>query len=523
MRIAMFHYHVKPGGVTQVIIQSVRALLSYIPEIENITLVSGSSENTESVVANIRTTLEKHLGEKISCEIFTDINYIENSPDVKRSVLKQKLLSRYKGYFWWIHNYHLGKNHVFTDTILDVVQNHSEQRVLFHIHDFPECARFEYLHRLTTDLQNYRYPQGENIRYAVINGRDRQILVQAGIPEDQVFLLLNPLDEVHEGTIEKREAQRALEEAVKGRNVDFQSGAPILLYPVRTIRRKNSLEAGLIASCSAAPINLISTLPGVSEQEKHYSSIVEHCYRDHLIPGVWGVGDPRNEFGITFQEIVAASDILISSSVLEGFGYLFINALLWGKPLLARHLDTLEGIKDIFNEFSHYFYDSLYIPLTKDEKQCIENQYREYVEQLHPLLPEKSIARLKHQIYELIYGREGVMDFSFLPVDIQLETLKRSRESSGKKTIRELNPLLFNRLETLAVTEESPKTEPLYSLFSLQTFALTVLEIIGSYTATSAEKTTEIESSTVIVDANRIEQSVQDQFTDIQYLRLLLR
>ena len=58
VRLVVFHYHLLPGGVTQVIKSSAIAALKHIPGIEGITLVSGREENSGKLTAEIRDGLK---------------------------------------------------------------------------------------------------------------------------------------------------------------------------------------------------------------------------------------------------------------------------------------------------------------------------------------------------------------------------------------------------------------------------------------------------------------------------------
>ena len=191
-RIAVFHYHLLPGGVTSVIALSCEALAKYLPGLEEITLVTGDGENAAETAAEIEEQI-KDRGVGISTAVLPDIGYVTGMPQAPSVAQIKTHLRRFDGFFWWIHNYHLGKNPQFTQALLEILEEKPDQQILFHIHDFPECARYENLQRLNSTISLNPYPRGRNVRYALINGRDRRLLRESGMAEADLFLLNNPV------------------------------------------------------------------------------------------------------------------------------------------------------------------------------------------------------------------------------------------------------------------------------------------------------------------------------------------
>ena len=121
---------------------------------------------------------------------------------------------------------------------------------------------------------------------------------------------------------------------------------------------------------------------------------------------------------------------------------------------------------------------------------------------------------MEKQIQERIFSPDGVVGFSYLPPDIQIEVLKKSKDDSHKNTIRALNPALFDNLELLLTAEESPREDILDDLFSFESYASSVSKIIRSF-----ENMDDLGGPKNI--EKEIEASVLEQFADIQYVRLL--
>jgi hypothetical protein len=426
MKIALFHYHLKPGGVTDVIIYAVRALLPRLNNLEEIRLVSGEKDNTEQVLDRIREGFSRETADKLRLDILEEIRYTDEKSIQDSEKLTARLRARYdEETLWWVHNYHLGKNPAFTAALMNVAET-ADRDMLFHIHDFPECGRPANLKRLDAVLKEPPYPSGPRIRYAVINERDRRILSDAGL-DKSVSLLTNPVPLSPTAPAAPEEMRKALEEQCMSDNPGFIPDAPVILYPVRAIRRKNILEAALFVRLLDNPANLIVTLPGTSVQEKRYSDLVAGAYKNGLIPGVWcpeSTGDER----LSYQGLAASCDAVISTSVQEGFGYLFLNALHWRKPLLARYLDILDGVLDLFGDYPRRFWADFRVPATPELKKKTQEAYLEKIRSLESSLSDKSIKSMTAAVSKIAAG--GGIDVSYLMVEDQLQILKLARDDN---------------------------------------------------------------------------------------------
>ena len=275
------------------------------------------------------------------------------------------------------------------------------------------------------------YPEGTRVRYALINARDLRLLRDAGIPEPGLFLLENPVSPpVEDRWTEDKRGLRALL---------FPDAAyslhQTLLYPVRSIRRKNVLEAGMLLRLVEAPLRLVVTLPGVSKPEKAYSSLVESAFASGLIPGEFGVGIRRTDLRI--ERMAAACDMVVSSSVQEGFGYLFVQALQWGLPLLARRLETIPDAMGLYNGYPAHFYGGLMCPLESSERSGLLSQYHEKLRRIGRLLPAGVVERLDTELTALL--AEDCVDFSYLDPPLQVRLLRASAQPDFRRALRDCN------------------------------------------------------------------------------------
>ena len=447
-RLVIFHYHLLPGGVTSVIAKGIEGILGAHGEsgLGEITVVSGGDPGAEK---DFRNFLETHReaarrrGISLGYQTLGELAYSHEAEDLrddsKASRRLADLLNReFPDAIWWVHNYHIGKNPRFTQAILLTARERPEQQLFLYIHDFPENGRFANLNRLKARITLPLYPIGPGIRYITINGRDHRILRAAGIPREMVHHLPNPVSaDSPNGSVVSGTVKKIYERQLASEFPAYRPGVPWGLYPVRTIRRKNILEAALGALLFPGGLNLIVTLPGLSAQERGYSDLVEGLFRGGIIPGLWGTGLWRDAGAPPFEDLALSADLILSSSLQEGFGYFFIDAFRWGKPLLSRSLEILDEILPLLPARRAVLYESLRVPPEQRWVRCWKN----HLISLERRLPESIRSRIPELPRAEHFLSAGGFDFSALPPDEQADVLRRAVSDSGYlHEIREGNP-----------------------------------------------------------------------------------
>ena len=343
MRVAVVHYHLRRGGVSRVIEHALAALASSSVKIA---VLSGDSSGM-AIENSERVTIVPELDYRIGPNRIAPANLAESLRTQAARVLGGA------PDVWHIHNHHLGKNTSLTAAVAALARE--RERMLLHIHDFPEDGRAENYRALRQDLgggtnqglRSQLYPVGPRISYGVLNRRDRKLLLAAGMPEARICWLPNPVVAFAPNDSERPEPPKI-----------FDS---LTLYPTRAIRRKNLGEAILWAAlapagqglgCSLAPENPLER-PGYDrwvDFAEHWSLPV----RFEL-----GVGSK-----IPFASWITAADRLLTTSVAEGFGLAFLEPWLFEHPVVGRNLPEITG--DFAREgvdLSH-MYDRLALPVT---------------------------------------------------------------------------------------------------------------------------------------------------------------
>ncbi len=351
MRIAIMHYHLRPGGVTRVIQNALSALhetdvhpLIFAGEppspsmhVEPYTVIEGlgyhddtTRRSPEEIVADLLVEAERHLG---------------GLPDL-----------------WHIHNHSLGKNLVMPDIVSLLSQK--GHRLLLQIHDFAEDGRpanYTFLRdHLCPDepgkLGSRLYLQGTHIHYALLNHRDLTFLRHAGVPPDQLHHLPNPVN---------------MEPAKSATSQD--TAEHLFLYPVRAIRRKNVGEF-LLWACLAQEGErfAITRAPQNPNARPVYDDWVAFA-QELQLPVAFGFGETWQG---SFSDLLASASALVTTSVAEGFGLAFLEPWLFLSPLVGRKLTEITG------EFEHIgvdvstLYERLDVPLEWVGRERFEQAVR---------------------------------------------------------------------------------------------------------------------------------------------------
>jgi hypothetical protein len=477
MKLAVFHYHLRQGGVTGVVTQACIALGLHSDAVDEVILITGSEENTDAVISRIRSASP---GLAVEVRVHPEVGYVSEQSDVSMPQLEARIVSILTENYlsedivWWVHNYHLGKNPAFTSALIDVLETEPGQRAIFQIHDFPECARFENLAELRAHVTGSVYPVLPNLAYATINLRDRHLLTEAGIPDSAVVALPNPVSAPSAagapsagaapgGTVargpDRREVLHRLGAACGDRFPRFDPDGLLVLYPVRAIRRKNVLEAGfltrLLNTELSPPANLILTLPGTSPLEKPYSDMVEAAFEGGILPGMAGIESEVEAAGLSFEDLARTADLVVSTSVQEGFGYAFFEAPLRGTPLAARYLDVLNGLDHLFEGHVHAFYRELRVPFESPSidsiRAILRVRYDEYLDRASQSMPDATRRRVAAEIGEMLDA--ATIDFSFLMPQIQYAYAKDLADEGFANEVRSLN---FEVIGPLLKLLESP-------------------------------------------------------------------
>jgi hypothetical protein len=286
MKIAFLHYHLKTGGVTTVLRGQIAAILGV----------------GETIVLT-----GDRAGTAWPCEVveIPEIGYDRpESPPHEPQPVADKILKAISN-AWscgcdvlHVHNPTLAKNRCFL-RVLNRLQQ-SGISLFLQIHDFAEDGR---------PNAYFREPYPADCHYGVINSRDREILLKAGLDSGGVHLVPN---------------------AIQPLPLEVRRPEPLVLYPIRAIRRKNLGEAILLSLFLRNGQRLDVSQPPNSPQDIASYWAWKRYVKEKRLNVNFDVGQK-----IDFFTLVGTAASMVTTSIAEGFGFSFLEP--WTAGLLLSN------------------------------------------------------------------------------------------------------------------------------------------------------------------------------------------
>jgi len=402
MRIALLHYHLKPGGVTRVIRQQFAALTDHA----EILMLTGASPQ-QSIGAETRVIYG--LG-------YDGTETGKERPHESAKTIADQIIRAIDDKWTdgcdilHVHNPLLAKNWRLPEILAHLQQQ--DIKLLLQVHDFAEDGR------PGTYYAGVPYP--ENCHYCVINSRDYGILRRSGLSSDGLHLLPNMVNPF-------------CLEPIKTIDQKF------VLYPVRAIRRKNIGEA-ILAACFFYPdVALAITLPPNSPRDwvpyQHWQTFV----KKHRLPVIFEASDKYE-----FTDLVQSAESMITTSITEGFGFAFLEPWTAGQLLSGRNLP------DICRDFEQnglnldHLYDCLAVPLQAIDTVRFFNKWQACIKRN----AERYNLQIKNQTIKEAFDhltRNQSIDFGMLDEEFQQQVIIQAlSDSTIYKKILDANLLLLN-------------------------------------------------------------------------------
>lgn len=357
MKLLIIHHHLNPGGVTRIIQSQVSSLRNAFPEM-NIAVMTDDVPDPDFFNRyNVKLIRNPNL------------NYLQNR-DVSK-IEAEKLLEKIdkllgenldRDTILHAHNINLGKNPVMT-LALSRLANQG-YRLVNHAHDFAEDrpANLSFLRRVIEDLfdenlNEVMYPGYENYHYAVLNSFDFERLLKAGIKQEAITLLPNPVHFEKKKDLSKAAARKRI---VK--NLDLDDSKKIISYPVRVIRRKNIGEMILLSVLFRDRANWLVTQPPKNPVEIEFYDLWKSFCEKQQIQLLFEAGTRVN-----FEVLLTATDICITTSTREGFGMVYLEPWLLDTPVMGRNINYVT--KDLIESGVEFplLYDELKV-IFKDQE-----------------------------------------------------------------------------------------------------------------------------------------------------------
>jgi len=389
--VIIVHYHLRPGGVTQVILNQIKALQAM--------------ERPYLVL----TGEQYQGGSGINQEVIPNLNYLQDLSSEPREIAEslfsdciEAVTTRFglKEVLWHFHNPTLGKNVAYPKLIELLAQ--TQERLLLQCHDFAEDGR----------PKNYQlnlgspklYPMAPNIHYALVNSRDRTALQAAGVHPEKLHLLQN---------------------AISDSDHNHQPSPhlpPLVIYPVRGIRRKNIGELLLWSALAPEGTTFALTSAPKNPEWLPIYNIWQEFAQDLDLPVIMdcvgNINAPRKGSS-SFKDWVGAASHCITTSISEGFGLTFLESLAQDIPLIGRDLPDITQALELQNTPNTSLYTKILVGIEELDQEELKSAfltgYAQYNSAYgHPL----SSNEIEEEWNKLIAN--GNIDFGNLPEHLQI-------------------------------------------------------------------------------------------------------
>ncbi|MDH3348395.1 MAG: hypothetical protein OEM02_09920 [Desulfobulbaceae bacterium] len=404
MRIAVVHYHLQSGGVTRIIQNSLP--LSGKEECSLVILTGQAPHDKWPCLYRVIPGLQyEGVGPKLSPSALADemIREAEEAlgglPDV-----------------WHVHNHSLGKNMALPGALaLLAAKGH---HLFLHVHDFAEDGRPGNYRQMLAELgggevsklSKVLYPTGSHVHYGVLNRRDYNFFQQAGLGEEQLHLLPNPIE-------------LALDLDISCNQVVSNSG--LWLYPTRGIRRKNLGEFLLWAAASTEGESFATSLAPLNPKELSVYNGWKKLAAELCLPIEFerASSEPGGFIGL-----MKRARGLVTTSVAEGFGLAFLEPWLMGKVVCGR--DLPEITQEFREEGIHlsYLYERLEVPVDWLGKNRIMDKAAAGLAHNLASYGRQSVPGDLERV-ENSWIRDGHVDFGRLDEELQEVVIRKVRRS----------------------------------------------------------------------------------------------
>lgn len=453
MQLAIIHHHLNRGGVSQVIANHLRSLAK----------LSASQKPTRVVIIYDGQQVGWPDDPLDGSKAFP-IDYVELASigydEVGAKANPAELASALQAIFdkenlnaantlLHFHNHSLGKQASLPGAIASLAEK--GWKSLLQVHDFAEDNRPTNYRHLTQSLNSKPsegistelYPQSGNLHYATLTNRDAEIFRTAGLAEDRLHILPNPCSGFS-NLPNKQEARSQVLPAL-----DLRPETQLLTYPVRGIRRKNVGEMLMLSALASAETCFAITLAPQNPEEKKSFDRWAKLANDLKLTCRFDTG---GTYDVDFLELIAASDAILTTSVAEGFGMVFLEAWLAKKPLVGR---DLVDITDDFRQSGVTFedlYPQLKVPVDLVNKRIVleklKKNYRDICHEYQVVMLEDAL--LEDELNHLF--DENQIDFGRLPVTEQASLISQTAtDDKVRQAIHNANP---NLLDSLSVKTE---------------------------------------------------------------------
>ena len=344
MKLVIVHYHLRPGGIRRVIeLATPHLARRFQSAIETVALACGEANDRKW-----NAWFQEQLS-GIPVEFFVEpaFNYLSEQRRPPRAVsrlIRAALAKLFhaasaKNCLVWAHNLGIGRNLLLTR---ELTRCCSAKRIplIAHHHDWwfdnrwlrwPEMRRSGF--RTLRAAARTVFPPGSGVRQVAINQADAEILRRHFAK--RAGWLPNLTEPAPATTPARVRAAKAWLER------ELADGAPVWLLPCRLLRRKNIAEALLLTRWLRPEAWLVTTGGVSSAHEQAYADRLAEAAGQHGWKLRLGILHGAKQGGPGVNDLLAASEVVLLTSIQEGFGLATLEATAARRPLIARSLPNV--------------------------------------------------------------------------------------------------------------------------------------------------------------------------------------
>jgi glycosyltransferase involved in cell wall biosynthesis len=444
LKLVIVHSHFRPGGVRRVIETATPHLVAHrAARIDAVVLVGGETPEP----AWLKLFRDRLRSTPVELLIDPAFGYHHGrgpkSRDLRRRITRAlaRLIGRTAGEesLVWAHNLALGRN-LCLARALTIACRRAGIPLIAHHHDWWFENRWQHFAAWHRDglrgaatLAEAVFPRSSRLCHIAVNRADTAVLARH-FPRQSGWLP-NPVERVAGMAPDRVEMARAW---LRDRLGD---GAPVWLVPCRLLRRKNLAEALLLARWLRPGAWLVTTGGVSSPEEQPYADALSRAASTRGWRLRLAVLSGSEASKPSVQELLAASEAVLLTSLQEGFGLPYLEAPAARRPLIARELPNVAPDLARFGfRFPQAYREIEVCPTLFDWSAEVERQERRFAS-WRSLMPRNAARRVGAPALLRDTSRPHPVPFSRLTLLAQLEVLSRPNEASWLACKR-LNPFL---------------------------------------------------------------------------------
>jgi glycosyltransferase involved in cell wall biosynthesis len=396
LKVVLVHYHLKPGGVTTVVLHQAQALLEAGDEV---LVLSGEESAASSAWKNI------------PVKVIPELHYDQWRPvpgrDIADAVSEAVKPVWNRADLIIVHNPLIRKNSALLAALKKLSRT---ECLLLQNHDLAEDFRPDV-------YANEEYP--ENCHYAVINSRDYGFLLAAGLKREGLHLIPNEVSSVA--------ADPGLERSR-------------YLYPVRGIRRKNLGEALFLSLYVPEGRTIAVTQPPTTGQDMDIYLRWKELASELELPVEFETGTET-----AFSRVLGSAAAVVTTSIKEGFGFSFLEPWTAGLAVAGRRIGYVCGDFEQAGLRFDAFYDFIGLPqceTTGNYPEQFQNRLEKAVRALYAAFGREMPAATEAMIRNRIFA-SSLPDFGAMDEAMQEDFIRHAAADRGlRDAAAEINPFL---------------------------------------------------------------------------------